>query len=89
MNKDISLDKPIAGAEFSSGTIRLFYLAFSTKKNFCANKLWNEQKVISKSMLKVNVGFKFLSLWLKISKCIYLLSKVSNVKAYSELSANV
>ena len=34
MKKDISLDKPIAGTEFSSGTIRLFYLAFSKKKNF-------------------------------------------------------
>ena len=36
---------------------------------------------------KVNVDFKFLLLRLKISKC--LLPKVSNTKAYSELSANV
>ena len=38
-------------------------------------------------MLEITVDFKFLSLRLKMSR--YLLPKVSNTKAYRELSADV
>ena len=45
---------------------------------------WN---YVRKSMLEITVDFKFLSLRLKMSR--YLLPKVSNTKAYWELSADV